>query len=163
MALLKKIHLPIVLTMKWGSLTLGIMAQGPSHWYIITEWFLTEKFIKNFILIYPFCRTEVLGSAKVQLIWQEIWRFSICLFKVSWNDYLVSYFSLQHRYRIITNILHLTFSRAEFQISLWTRVSPVWAEKSSSLQISLWTGVSPELPGKVSNLQMSLQTGVTPA
>ena len=36
------------------------------------------------------------------------------LFKVRWNDHLVSYFSLMYRYGVNTNILHLTFSRAEF-------------------------------------------------
>ena len=34
--------------------------------------------------------------------------------KVRWNDQLVTYFSLMCRYGINTNILHLTFSRAEF-------------------------------------------------
>ena len=46
--------------------------------------------------------------------WQEIWRTSIHLFKVCWNDHLVNYFPLMYRYGINTNILHLTFSRAEF-------------------------------------------------
>ena len=36
------------------------------------------------------------------------------LFKVPWNDDLVSYFPLLYHYGINTNILHLTFSRAEF-------------------------------------------------
>ena len=36
------------------------------------------------------------------------------LFKVRWNDHLVSYFSLMYCYGINTNILHLTFSLAGF-------------------------------------------------
>ena len=36
------------------------------------------------------------------------------LFKILWNDHLVNYFPLIYRYGINTNILHLTFSRAEF-------------------------------------------------
>ena len=47
-------------------------------------------------------------------IWQEIWRTSIHLFKVVWYDHLVNHFPLMYRYGINTNILHLTFSCAEF-------------------------------------------------
>ena len=45
---------------------------------------------------------------------QETWQASVHLFKVRWNEHLVSYFSLMYRYGINTIILHLTFSRAEF-------------------------------------------------
>ena len=38
----------------------------------------------------------------------------IHLFKVCWNDRLVSYFSLIYRYGINQNVIHSTFSRAEF-------------------------------------------------
>ena len=44
---------------------------------------------------------------------------SIHLFKVRWNDHLVNYFPLMYRYGINKNILHLTFSRAEFR-SFWS-------------------------------------------
>ena len=53
-------------------------------------------------------------SNQEDFTWQEIWRTSIHLFKVRWNDHLVNYFPLMYRYGINTNILHLTFSRAEF-------------------------------------------------
>ena len=38
----------------------------------------------------------------------------IHLFKVCWNDRLVSYFSLMYQYGINKNVIHSTFSRAEF-------------------------------------------------
>ena len=43
-------------------------------------------------------------------------RFDKPLFiiQVCWHDHLVSYFSLMYRYKISTNILHLTFFRVEF-------------------------------------------------
>ena len=49
---------------------------------------------------------------------QEIRRTSIHKFKVPWNDHLVNYFPLMYRYGINTNILHLTFSRAEFSCKI---------------------------------------------
>ena len=36
------------------------------------------------------------------------------LFKVRWNGRIVSFFPLMYCYEINTNILHLTFLRAEF-------------------------------------------------
>ena len=53
-------------------------------------------------------------SYNQDFIWQEIWRTSINLFKVRWNDHLVNYYPLMYRYGINTNLLHLDFSRAEF-------------------------------------------------
>ena len=47
------------------------------------------------------------------LTWQEIWQTSIHLFKVRWNDRLVNYFPFLCRYGINTNMVHLTFSRAQ--------------------------------------------------
>ena len=47
-------------------------------------------------------------------IWQKIWQTSIHSFKVRWNYYLVNYYPLMYRYRINTNVLQSTFSRAEF-------------------------------------------------
>ena len=44
---------------------------------------------------------------------QETSRTSLQLFEVPWNDHLVNYFSLMYRCKINTNILHLTFSRAD--------------------------------------------------
>ena len=45
-------------------------------------------------------------------------RTSFYLLKIRWKDHLVSYFSLMYRYEINTIPLHLTFSRAEFQLFL---------------------------------------------
>ena len=39
---------------------------------------------------------------------------SIHLFKVRWNDHLVSYFLLMVRYGIDTIVLHVTFPPAKF-------------------------------------------------
>ena len=47
------------------------------------------------------------------LTWQEIWQISIHLFKVRWNDRLVNYFPFIYRYGINTNMVHLTFPRAQ--------------------------------------------------
>ena len=55
-------------------------------------------------------------QGNLDLTWQEIWWPSIHLFKVFWNDHLVNYFPLMYRYGITTNILYLTFSRAEFLV-----------------------------------------------
>ena len=64
--------------------------------------------------IFPLTKFEKIFWDQEDFIWQEIWRTSIHLFKVGWNDHLVNYFPLMYRYGINTNILHLTFSRAEF-------------------------------------------------
>ena len=69
--------------------------------------YLSVKFAK---CLQTYCNNQE------DLTWQEILQTSIYLFKVSWNDHLVNYFSLMYRYGINTNILHLTFSRAE----LWS-------------------------------------------
>ena len=39
---------------------------------------------------------------------------NLYLFKLSWNNHLLNYFPLVCRYEINANILHLTFSRADF-------------------------------------------------
>ena len=41
------------------------------------------------------------------IAWQEIWRTSVNLFKVRWNDHLVNYFLLMYCYGINANILHI--------------------------------------------------------
>ena len=51
-------------------------------------------------------------------IWQEVWRTSIHLFEVRWSNHLVSYFSLTLHCGISTNLLLLTFFRAEFSLFL---------------------------------------------
>ena len=45
---------------------------------------------------------------------QEIRRTSIHLFEVGSNEHLVNYFPRMYCYGINKNMLHLTFSRAEF-------------------------------------------------
>ena len=51
--------------------------------------------------------------------WQEIWKTSIFLFKVRWNEHLVSYFSPMYRYGINTNTLHLTFFSCRISFLLY--------------------------------------------
>ena len=53
-------------------------------------------------------------STYSRFVGKEIWRTSIHLFKVRWNDRLVDYFPPMCRYRINTNILHVIFSCVEF-------------------------------------------------
>ena len=55
---------------------------------------------------------DVAAAADPYLIWQT-W---IHLFNVRWNDHLMNYFPLMHRYGMNTNILHSTWSRVE----LWS-------------------------------------------
>ena len=45
---------------------------------------------------------------------QEILQTSLHLFKVRLIDHLMNYFPLMDRYGIDINILHLTYSRAEY-------------------------------------------------
>ena len=68
--------------------------------------------------------------------WQEIWRTSIHLFKVHWNDHLVSYFSLMYRYGINKKILFLTFSGRILIISYkMLTITGVSNEKRNKLTI----------------------------
>ena len=62
------------------------------------------------------CELVILNSQWNQedLIWQEIGRTSIHLFKVCSNEHLVNYFPLIYGYGTNPNILHLTYSHAEF-------------------------------------------------
>ena len=55
---------------------------------------------------------DVAAAVDPYLIWQT-W---IHLFNVRWNDHLMNYFPLMHRYGMNTNILHSTWSRVE----LWS-------------------------------------------
>ena len=44
---------------------------------------------------FSFCKNN--NEKQGDFIWQEVWRTSIHLFEVHWNDHLVNYFSLMHR------------------------------------------------------------------
>lgn len=57
-------------------------------------------------------RAKAIMYDQGDLIWQELWRTPIHLFKVPWNDHLLNFFSLIHRWRINTNLLALKFSCA---------------------------------------------------
>ena len=57
-------------------------------------------------------------------IWQEVWRTSINLFEVRWNDHLVNYFYLMYRGGINTNLLHLTLFFTDLQKI--TEVNETW-------------------------------------
>ena len=59
-------------------------------------------------------RVKVMSSSRIYYTTGEMTN----LFKVRWNDHLVSNFSLMHRCGINTNLLLLIFSRAEFYLFL---------------------------------------------
>ena len=62
---------------------------------------------------------------------------SIRLFKVRWNDHLVNYFPLMHRYGINTKILHLTFFLCTIVIILYKMliITGISNEKTNELTI----------------------------
>ena len=89
--------------------------QGVGKWCIVKKWV-------NFVPLMTYYTKAIIWGIlfitndfkQKDFTLQDIWRTSIHLFRVCWNNHLVSYFSLIYRYEISSNILSLTFFRAEF-------------------------------------------------
>ena len=89
------------------------------EWFQITSFctydgfldFCTHTNINHYLI---FDLSNIFLPSNLLSTWKEISRSSVNLFKIYWNDHLVSYFSLMYRYGINTNILHLLFSFADF-------------------------------------------------
>ena len=78
----------------------GFEYSNPEIHYVNSFYYYFSNYVKSIVIMHY----------QEEFIWHEIWRTSIHLFKIRWNEL----FSYDIYYGINTNVLHLTFSCTEF-------------------------------------------------
>ena len=99
----------------WGlsfSFACHILFLSESYFFFLSELFFAKQSL-NFSAFTTVHCILLSWYDQQDFAWQEMWRTSIHLFKVRWNDHLVNYLALMYRYGINTNIFDLKFSRVQ--------------------------------------------------